>query len=166
MGIFKNSATTCSSGNICHLEIDAWVSKLLVGVSVFCFCVLVRISFLWEQREWPIGLSDQCPCLREERREKGWQKQWRPFAVRWVGFLMCWEEMGFLKLTSRNSKNIVSWAGSSQGLPRASSLSTTDACSTWNTLVCFGWRLESWYCWRAYRLLAVSVMHIDKQSDL
>lgn len=89
------------------MELDASDSKVLVGVSVFCVCVLVRLSFLWEQREWPIGLSDQCPCLREERSEKTGKNNGA--LLLYAGLVShVLEEMGFLKLTSRNSKNIVS----------------------------------------------------------
>jgi len=47
------------------------------------------VVFLWEQREWPIGLCDQCPCLRENETKRlakkgGWGRG-SPHAIHWVG---------------------------------------------------------------------------------
>jgi hypothetical protein len=92
--------------------------KFFAGVRLFCLWSAARRYFLWEKREWPIGLCDQCPRLREkETKRLAKRKEGNPPDIHCTGVCRVLEEMGFLKLTSRNSKNIVSWARSPKGFP-------------------------------------------------
>lgn len=87
----------------------------MLELECFASAELRDVVFLWEQREWPIGLCDQCPCLRDKETKRlakkgvGGLGGWGEALTLYTGLVSrVLEEMGFLKLTSRNSKNIVS----------------------------------------------------------
>jgi len=83
----------------------------VLELECFASAELRDVVFLWEQREWPIGLCDQCPCLRDKETKRLAKKRGLggEALTLYTGLVSrVLEEMGFLKLTSRNSKNIVS----------------------------------------------------------
>lgn len=53
-------------------------SSTVLELECFASVGLRDVLFLWEQREWSIGLCDQCPCLREKERKILAKKKWSP----------------------------------------------------------------------------------------
>ena len=98
-GYFKHSVATwgfINGGNFWRTDLvfltvlTHRTSSIVLELECFASAELRDVVFLWEQREWPIGLCDQCPCLREKETKRlakkgGARVGGNPHAIHWVG---------------------------------------------------------------------------------
>ena len=101
--------------HVCH-----GLTSTVLELEYFASTGLRDVVFLWEQREWPIGLCDQCPCLREKETKRlaknGLEGGWEPsrYTLGWC--LVYWKRWDFWSLRTVIPKILCL----ELGLPRAS----------------------------------------------